>query len=152
MKSHTPNPVLGCTVVLEDHGQDFLEFDIVGQKIVETRPFQGFVWNGKEITVKRLAPGDYLVFTNDYQLNYRVAAVRHLQADTEVSDAPYSPRDKARAERKRREAKCNDGLAVPEKRGNVRACLCCKKSFLTQGAHNRLCTTCRVKSVGPYDL
>lgn len=28
-----------------------------------------------------------------------------------------------------------------------RRCLCCQKAFLSEGAHNRLCVTCRGKSV-----
>jgi hypothetical protein len=33
-----------------------------------------------------------------------------------------------------------------------RNCLCCNKAFLSAHAGNRLCTTCRTKSVGPFDL
>ncbi len=49
-------------------------------------------------------------------------------------------------------AGCSEGLAVPEKRAKVRACLRCSREFLSQGAHNRLCATCRAKSVSPYAL
>ena len=42
---------------LRDDGQDFLHFDIDADcKIIETGPFQGWMWNGKQIdpsTVKR---------------------------------------------------------------------------------------------------
>lgn len=33
-----------------------------------------------------------------------------------------------------------------------RLCMCCGKTFLSEGAHNRLCTTCRALSVSPYAL
>lgn len=29
-----------------------------------------------------------------------------------------------------------------------RACLCCRKVFVSEGSHNRLCSYCRQKSVG----
>lgn len=45
---------------------------------------------------------------------------------------------------------CADGLEPKVKRARV--CLCCNRTFNSEGAHNRLCTTCRAKSVGPYDI
>lgn len=33
----------------------------------------------------------------------------------------------------------------------TRPCMCCQKSFPSDGYHNRLCTECRTKDVG-YDL
>lgn len=39
--------------------------------------------------------------------------------------------------------------AAPSKE---RKCLCCNRPFLSQGAHNRLCTPCRGKTVSPYAL
>jgi len=32
-----------------------------------------------------------------------------------------------------------------------RACLCCGKPFLSEGAHNRLCDVCRKGGGGPFD-
>ena len=32
-----------------------------------------------------------------------------------------------------------------------RACMCCGKTFLSEGAHNRLCGGCRNRSASPYD-
>lgn len=48
-----------------------------------------------------------------------------------------------------KEPRCAKVLRLPT---TPRACLCCGKSFASQGPHNRLCSTCRAKSVGPYDL
>ncbi len=42
------------------------------------------------------------------------------------------------------------GAAVPIKR--VRPCLCCGRQFNSDGPHNRLCGSCRLKSVSPYEL
>jgi len=71
----------GVTVVLEDHGQDFLEFDIRDGHIVETRPFQGDVWNGLRVLNGTLAQGDVIWLRmpwGETTLNYPVAAVRPL--------------------------------------------------------------------------
>lgn len=37
-------------------------------------------------------------------------------------------------------------------RGTVRPCLCCRRPFLSEGAHNRLCDPCRRKGsdISPY--
>lgn len=43
------------TVRLQDFGQDFLEFDLdENNVIVETRPFQGWLWNGRTILEESL--------------------------------------------------------------------------------------------------
>lgn len=31
-----------------------------------------------------------------------------------------------------------------------RRCLCCSKDFLSDGPHNRLCGSCRIKNTSPY--
>ncbi len=69
----------GCTVELEDCGQDFLEFDIQGGKIIATRPFQGFVWDGLEVLNDFLSHGDHIDFVNGRSLRYRVVGVRELE-------------------------------------------------------------------------
>ncbi len=166
------NPIDGCTVEIEDHGQDFLEFDIIGRRIIATRPFQGDAWNGRAVMNTALAPGDYLRFGERSWLNYPVTEVRVMGADKEVAMPPYRPRDKDRAERKPRpvapaaspappvrkdagrDAGATSGYVqrIPRLATTQRACLCCGKPFASQGAHNRLCTSCRARRVGPYDL
>ena len=37
------------TVTFEDHGQDFLEWDIQDGKVIACRPFQAGIWVGLEI-------------------------------------------------------------------------------------------------------
>ncbi len=48
-----------------------------------------------------------------------------------------------------------DGKEAPHphrRKGTTqRACMCCGKTFLSEGAHNRLCGACRNRSAGPYD-
>jgi len=70
------------TVELEDHGQDFLEFDIAGGRIVQTRPFQGDVWNGLRVANRALAAGDKIRLCipgmKKMSLKYPVSAVRAL--------------------------------------------------------------------------
>lgn len=41
-------------------------------------------------------------------------------------------------------------LHIPGK--TKRPCLCCKKPFWSEGAHNRLCGCCRNKPTGPFDF
>lgn len=33
-----------------------------------------------------------------------------------------------------------------------RACLCCRRPFMSDGAHNRLCSSCRSKDKTPFDF
>jgi len=75
--------ISGVTVVLEDHGQDFLEFDIRDGRIVETRPFQGDIWNGSRVLNRTLATGGTLILQDDdetcvWSLRHPVAAIRPL--------------------------------------------------------------------------
>ena len=45
------------TVYFEDHGQDFLEWDIKGGFVVGCRPFQDWLWNGTYVFSKDIQPG-----------------------------------------------------------------------------------------------
>lgn len=68
-----------CTVFLKDEGQDFLEFDIRDGVISDTRPFQGWVWNGKEVVNARpLKAGDHIYFDNARFLLYPIERVEEL--------------------------------------------------------------------------
>jgi len=51
------------TVYLEDHGQDFLEWDIEDGVVVDCRPFQGWLWNGTKVHSTDIKPGDILEIT-----------------------------------------------------------------------------------------
>ena len=45
-------------VQIEDQGQDFTSFVLDSKNvIVETKPFQGWVWNGAKILNRRIKPG-----------------------------------------------------------------------------------------------
>lgn len=50
-------------VYLEDHGQDFLEWDIKDGVVVDCRPFQGWVWNGTRVHNTDIKPRQYLIIT-----------------------------------------------------------------------------------------
>ncbi len=48
------------TILFEDHGQDFLEWDIneLGE-VVDSRPYQGWIWSGcMVLNLKELLAGD----------------------------------------------------------------------------------------------
>ena len=51
------------TVYLEDHGQDFLEWDIDDGVVVDCRPFQGWLWNGTIVHSTDIQPGLLLDIT-----------------------------------------------------------------------------------------
>lgn len=67
------------TIIFEDHGQDFLEWDIKDGIVVECRPFQGWLWNGTKVHNTNIRPGDILKITGRdgmrRTLNYRVEKV-----------------------------------------------------------------------------
>ncbi len=48
------------TVYFEDHGQDFLEWDIEDGVVVACRPFQGWLWNGTKVLNTEIRQGDIL--------------------------------------------------------------------------------------------
>lgn len=51
------------TIYFEDHGQDFLEWDIEGSKVVGCRPFQEWLWKGTPVHNTSIKPGDILKIT-----------------------------------------------------------------------------------------
>jgi len=63
-------------IELEDYGQDFLYFVVdPGGRIVETGPFQGWMWNGKIIAADTIRKGICPCFTNGYGLRYPIRRV-----------------------------------------------------------------------------
>lgn len=49
------------TVHFVDDGQDFLEWDLDDDgKVIDCRPFQGWVWIGTIVRNKDIKPGDHL--------------------------------------------------------------------------------------------
>lgn len=63
---------------LEDMGQDFLYFIVEGRKIIETHPFQGFVWNGR-IIVSNLVVGGAITFDDGNSLKYRITKIEPVK-------------------------------------------------------------------------
>lgn len=63
MSARTQYQGPAVTVTFQDHGQDFLEWDIDGGKVVGCRPFQASIWCGLEIHSKPAA-GQYLHIKN----------------------------------------------------------------------------------------
>lgn len=51
------------TVHFEDHGQDFLEWDIEDGVVVACRPFQDWLWNGTKVNNTDIKLGDKLDIT-----------------------------------------------------------------------------------------
>lgn len=71
---------------LVDAGQDFLTFDIEGGTIVDTQPFQGWLWNGRAVAPDsggdHWEPGDFVFFphTGD-RLKYPVERVETVASN-----------------------------------------------------------------------
>jgi IS30 family transposase len=50
----------------------------------------------------------------------------------------------------RPESSVHTRAEIVNKSTQQRKCMCCEKSFSSEGPHNRLCTSCRNKSFSPY--
>src|SRR5262245_30533915 len=48
------------TIVFEDHGQDFLEWDVIDGIVADSRPFQGSVWKGTKVDMTKVQEGQLL--------------------------------------------------------------------------------------------
>ncbi len=68
------------TVEFEDHGQDFLEWDIQDGVVVDCRPYQGWLWKGTKVHNTSIKAGDILDITTSElgrtTLKYPIAKVR----------------------------------------------------------------------------
>jgi hypothetical protein len=64
------------TVEFEDHGQDFLRWDIEEATglVFDSQPFQGGVWCGCLVNMKALAVGERLFYVRD---NGRVMSIKY---------------------------------------------------------------------------
>jgi len=51
------------TIVFEDHGQDFLEWDIgIAGNVIDCRPFQAAIWVNKKVLNEDVNPGGFVRF------------------------------------------------------------------------------------------
>ena len=48
------------TIAFEDHGQDFLEWDVKDGVVVACRPFQEWAWKGTKVDMRRAQEGQLL--------------------------------------------------------------------------------------------
>jgi len=78
------------TVHLEDHGQDFLEWDIENGIVVACRPFQGWFWEGTKVHNIDIQPGDILEITlkggERTTLNYPAERVEAREAKEVIKE------------------------------------------------------------------
>ena len=76
------------TIIFEDDGQDFLEWDIGSEgKIIDSRPFQAGIWGDRTVKNKEmeipLKPGGFVYVTTlsgqkTAQVNHRIKEVVNL--------------------------------------------------------------------------
>jgi hypothetical protein len=75
-----------CTVRFEDHGQDFLEWDIVDKKVVACRPAQSWLWVGFEVLNLPEVGGQIMIRKAGHDaswIKYRLTEVRVLKSEAE---------------------------------------------------------------------
>lgn len=72
---------VATTVTFEDHGQDFLEWDLDAMgKIIECRPFQAGIWCGRYVVNHtNLRKGGHVIL-DDMTLKYRPTEVQRFKA------------------------------------------------------------------------
>lgn len=72
------------TVYFEDHGQDFLEWDIEDGVVADCRPYQGWIWNGTKVNNTDIQVGDILQITTldgvERTLKYPVEKVEGMSS------------------------------------------------------------------------
>jgi len=63
-------------VYFEDHGQDFLEWDLDENGVViACRPFQEGIWKGTKVLNSEIRPGEYLLIAWHRVVKYPVERV-----------------------------------------------------------------------------
>lgn len=83
------------TITFEDHGQDFIEWDIDKNKVVGCRPFQAWVWCGNKVLSKKLAVGKHIIIRTKHvprlAIKYPIASI---QKNTLPGATPATPKRK----------------------------------------------------------
>ncbi len=76
------------TVYLKDHGQDFLEWDIRDGVVVDSRPFQAWLWNGVLVHNEKIRRGDILDITSKIgtrmTIKYPVVRVKRVSEERQL--------------------------------------------------------------------
>ena len=72
---------VATTIRFEDHGQDFLEWDLDADgKVIESRPCQSWVWCGRLVVNHgSLRPGVYLILENMATVKYPPTGVQRFK-------------------------------------------------------------------------
>ena len=69
-------------ISLEDNGQDFLQFVVENNVVIESIPFQTSVWKGMYIPVENLKVGELCLVHNPPHINF--GALKHKVEKIEV--------------------------------------------------------------------
>lgn len=75
---------VATTITFEDHGQDFLEWDLdVQGKVIECRPFQAGVWCGRTVINAKyrdeMRKGGKVVLDNGNNIRYPLVKVQRFK-------------------------------------------------------------------------
>ena len=73
---------VATTIRFEDHGQDFLEWDLdAAGKVIESRPCQGWVWCKRTVVNHRsLRKGVYVILDDFATVKYRPTEIHRFKA------------------------------------------------------------------------
>ena len=73
---------VATTIRFEDHGQDFLEWDLdITSKVIECRPFQASIWCGRLVlNHNALRKGSKVVLDNGNNIRYPLTKVQRFKA------------------------------------------------------------------------
>lgn len=72
---------VAATITFEDHGQDFLEWDLDAEgTVIDSRPFQAFTWCGRQVVNhKSLKTGTVVILDDMRTVNYPPTKVRRFK-------------------------------------------------------------------------
>lgn len=73
---------VAATITFEDHGQDFLEWDLNAQgKVIECRPFQASFWVGRLVVNNdELRKGSKVILEDGNNIRYPLVKVQRFKA------------------------------------------------------------------------
>jgi len=67
------------TIIFNDFGQDFLEWDVVGSVVVDSRPFQKSIWAGTLIYEAKKGKNPFVKFKHEKEPCYLKETVKAVR-------------------------------------------------------------------------
>jgi len=73
-------------IAFEDHGQDFLEWFVARNRVVDSRPFQAGLWIGTLVLNPDASPGEYLAVHLKHDNDSRLTKIKYPVAGAANDD------------------------------------------------------------------